>query len=969
MLKNAKKPILFIRLPLTLAIVGCLYGPALFAQEAVETKPAPEKIATEASEVEDGPKSDEATTLDRVTVTGSLISRLGFDTISPVQVITADTSISVGQLDTASILQTTSVAAGSTQISNQFSGFVIEGGTGTQSLSLRGLDANRTLVLLDGRRPGPAGTRGQVGAFDLNVIPSIILQRAEILKDGGGSIYGSDAVAGVVNLITRKNVDKTELSVDATVPFDSGGTRYNISGATGWNFDSGNVVAAFQWFDAKPLKVGDRDFFKCSTELVRDAQGNVIPYEDRSITRGTPLEGCLNLYANTVIDFGNRQRYVPSPDGVSAGPIPGYRPRRNRPFNPATGAAAFYEDVQNFDFFGDTHIFTGQERASLFTSADFNFGDINWSGQFLYNNRQTESRRFRQFFPTINGVPLGFAGDVQPIMPFRSDQNINVDYFYLATGLGGIFGPQTAWNWRVDTSYTRSDGDYEVLSIVADRSGDIRFDTDGALPVNFFDPGFLSGERINELQDAVGEFHTGNTIYDQFVVTATATGEIMELPAGAVGAAVGTEFRRYSIDDQPSELERSGNLWGSTSAQPTVGRDYVHEIFAEIDVPLISGKPGFEQLSFNGSARTFNYDTTDGSDFVWKAGLGWQIIPSVRLRATRGTSFRAPGLYELYLGNLTGFVGQLGIDPCIDWGNSSNPNIQANCAADGIPADYAGGGSSATIITGGGFGVVKPESSEAFTAGIVLTPTFADLSISVDYFEIDVRDQISQLGGASIVGSCYALPVFPNAFCGLFDRNPATANEPFRVTEVRDSYININQQLVRGYDLNLRYDHEFGFGKLEIESQFTKTIEDIQLLFDTAQASGFNTNDQNGIISRPQLVGNLRTALTRGDWTYTWFMRYVEATENFFVDPVGLYRGTSNAVYDIRAQSRLYHTLAVRYQSGNWDAVLGVENILDDVPPNISSGVGSTRYGTVPAFATQYDWYGRSGFLRVNYQF
>ena len=232
------------RLPLALAVMTSLYGPYLFAQQAEQNNETNEETTQDGEQ----PKQ-----LEKVTVTGSLISRLGFDSVSPVQIITADTSTTLGQLDTASILQTTNVAAGSTQINNQFSGFVVEGGNGVQTLSLRGLGANRTLVLLDGRRPGPAGTRGQVGAFDLNVIPSAILQRVELLKDGGGSIYGSDAVAGVANLITRKSVDRTQVTFQTDLPFESGGSNYQIAGATGWDFDNGSVIAAFQWFDAEPL--------------------------------------------------------------------------------------------------------------------------------------------------------------------------------------------------------------------------------------------------------------------------------------------------------------------------------------------------------------------------------------------------------------------------------------------------------------------------------------------------------------------------------------------------------------------------------------------------------------------------------------------------------------------------------------------------------------------------------------------
>ena len=125
-----------------------------------------------------------------------------------------------------------------------------------------------------------------------------------------------------------------------------------------------------------------------------------------------------------------------------------------------------------------------------------------------------------------------------------------------------------------------------------------------------------------------------------------------------------------------------------SSAVTTKGDDNVKEIFAEAEVPLLKGKPMFESLSLNLSARAFDYASVHDDDFVWKAGLSWQINPTVRLRATKGTSFRAPGLYELYLGNLSGFLAQTSIDPCLKWGESNNDFLKANCAAAGIPADY-----------------------------------------------------------------------------------------------------------------------------------------------------------------------------------------------------------------------------------------------------------------------------------------
>ena len=973
------------KLPLFVAMLGCLYGMPALAQEAGTKKP-------DAAKQEEAKKKDEPKELDKVTVTGSLLKRLEYDTIAPVQVISADVSVDVGQINTAEFLQKSSVAAGSTQISNQFAGFVVEGGTGVQTINLRGLGAQRTAVLLNGQRPGPAGTRGQVLAFDLNVIPQSILQRAKIVKDGSSSIYGSDALAGVVNLITRKNFNGPEFSFTGRTPQQGGSETVSFSIANGWNFAKGNIAAAAEYYLQEPLRFGDRSFLSCAQDLVWDKNGNRIDRQDRSILAGTPLGGCsgTNLYINTVIDAVYGTRYIPSPTGNTIGLIPGYRPRTNANYGPNNSGQAYFEDALNFSRFGEQQLIDRQERFSVFATSDFNLGAVNWTTDFLFNRRGTDTHRWRQFFPLTGGTTAilssyrytdgsSFASPVQsgiaqPVMPFPSDQKIRINYYYLRTGLDGLIGNTDTWSWTTNLSYTRSEGDYSVLSILKSKSGDVdpalRPWTGGRSPsVNYFDPCFLSGQCMDQLVAAVGAWHTGHTVYDQYLVNAVATGEAFNMPAGPVGVAIGAEYRNFGLNDQPSQQERSGDLWGQSSAVVTKGRDHVKELFTEVEVPLLKGLPAFESLNLNMSARAFDYASVGDSDYVWKLGLGWQIIPAVRLRATKGTSYRAPGLYELYLGNLSSFVSQASIDPCINWGQSTNDYIRANCAAAGIPSNFAGATSSATVISQGGSGVLKPETSNALTAGIVFTPTSWPFSMAIDYFSYTVRDQITQLTAATILGGCYGAEVYPNQFCSLFVRNPSTdPTAPNKIETVYQKYVNVNRQKVRGYDLLSRYDGNFSFGKLELEAQATYVMEDFEEFFSTSSASGFSTSNRNGAIGRPKLVGNLRSTFKRGDWSWTWYMNYVGETKSLTLSPTFTYFGWTNAVRDIVAESRLYHTLSVRYEQPKWSVLFGIQNVADKAPPTISSGV-ATRYGNVPAFATQYDLLGRTFFSRIDFKF
>src|SRR5690625_100507 len=639
-------------------------------------------------------------------------------------------------------------------------------------------------------------------------------------------------------------------------PEKSGGENYRGSAGYGWNFDRGSAMVAAEYQLQRQLRLRDRDFLSCPRDNFFDADGNRLDWEDRSINAGTHLEGCEFMIISAVDDMLLGPRYVPAPDGNTIGPIPGFRPGNDAWYDEEP--QAWHEYVYALDPFLDEMAINKNERISLYGTTEFELdfgGGITWDTEWLYNRRETTSEGWRQFFPVIGSAGAGdivpgytYAGDpnwesgfgygtiARPIMPYPSNSNIKVDYYYAATGLEGSIG-NSLWTWRFDASYSRSDGDYTRNSIRRLISGDIQ--EPGVTmppPINYFDPGILTGANVNALVDAVGVNHTGNTVYDQAMGTAVVTGDLFDLPAGPLGIAVGAEYRYFSIDDQPSEHSMGGDLWGESSALVTKGSDNVAEAFAEIEVPLLAGSAPFESLTLNFSGRYFDYHTS-GSDSVWKGGLNWQLKPTVRLRSTYGTSYRTPALYELYLGDQTAFLGQAAVDPCILWGESNNDFLRANCAAAGIPEDFAGAAASATIVSGGGAGVLEPETSDAWNAGIILTPEFADFSLAVDYFEMTVKDQVSQLGAGGILGGCYGSPNFPNAFCDLFERNPGDhPTEPFKIETVYDSYLNVNKQKTRGVDVNFRYDHTFSIGRFVVENQSTWVFEDLEQLFDPSLA-------------------------------------------------------------------------------------------------------------------------------------
>lgn len=996
-----------------------------FAATAFAATPA---LAQESEEDEEEEQQQESRTTDRIVVTGSLLRRDEFSSSAPIQVITAETASLEGLLDTAEILQESSIAAGSTQINAQFGGFIVNGGPGVNTVSLRGLGAQRTLLLFNGRRFGASGVEGRVGAVDLNTVPQSVIQRIEILKDGAGSIYGSDAVAGVINVITRTEIDDPQLSVTASVPFEGGGESYTIDGAIGQSFDRGFVTLSASYNRQERLQRADRDYFTCPQDYVFDpvtgARIDRIETNPTSDNQGNFK--CFNSGVVNAVDVfaGGTRRLIIDPNWQSqpgGDYFEGFRARGGNGLFTQGGRTIGGNETDTDDpRLRAQDILPQTERLSVYLTGEYDVGPANVYGEVLYNNRQTDQIRNRQFFPW-SGNPLAFGFGVpgtnahmqginndftvgsdfgpafyaRPIALIPFNTQVDIDYFYGVVGANGEFGsnlgPLSNWTWDTHLSHSISDGSYTRTTVDArnvldffdprteithefDAGGNVvcrRVTTGESCPaINYFSTDFMAGNLTDEERAFLFPTDTGNTEFVQTLFNAVITGEAFELPAGPVGMALGVEYRRTEIDDQPGPLSFGGNQWGLTSAVATSGEDELYEAFAEFEVPLIAGQPFFEELTLSASGRVFDYKLYD-ADSVYKLGLNWQVNPVLRLRSTFGTSFRAPGLFELYLGDQTGFLTQ-GIDPCIEWGEITNENIRTNCAAAGIPDDYPGIGSSALSISQGGAGQLEPETSEALTFGMIVTPTGLNLSIALDYFEIEVSDQVAQLSGGAILGGCYAGDNFPNSFCDLFDRAPAGAVNQFNITEIRNQFINVNSQRTEGLDITLRYEHEFDFGELSYDLQGTWTFEDFVNTFEGVE--GFSTNEFNGTLGEPDFVAQSNLRFIRGDWTFSWFTDFVSRMSNeqlFTEGAFGDFRnqdGLQRAEYKRFTEPHLQHGASVRYRGADWVATAGVTNIFDEHPPAVSTGADN-RLGNVSLSATQFDLRGRSAFVQVTKSF
>jgi iron complex outermembrane receptor protein len=941
------------------------------------------------------PADDTAT---EIVVTGSRIRKSEFNSSAPVQVITAEKSSMSGMIDAAQILQSSSIASGSGQINNTFTGYVVDGGAGINTLSLRGLGAQRTLVLINGRRMPPAGVGGTVGPVDLNFIPQSMVARYEILKDGASSIYGSDAVAGVVNIITTKNFDGFHIEASGLKSEKDGADSYTASAMYGKTFDKGSILVSGEYFEQQELTFADRPGLACP-QLLRYSTT-----DGSRADRIDPRTGefkCYNaagVWGGAIINAYTGDYYFYAP-GHTSGPLNDYV------LYDGTASTVVWENDNPAPALNTTAI-SPVKRVSLFAQGQWRPDWLNGAElytELMFGERKSSQRGWAQLFPyysshsSVNILPSVFPDSwgygpnqlyAQPITIFQSDASQKVD---LGRFLGGVRGTLSSWNWDAYASYSKSVGKYDNTAIYADRVNwgtgfdqvnHVEIDECGAgapagcVPLNLFSPDAQSTGKLTQAEyDYYFTVDHGRTDYSQFIAEATATGDIMQLPAGALGGAFGVSFRKDEINDTPGALARAGNSYNRTSAGITKGSDQLKEAYGELEIPVVRGKFLFEDLTLSLSGRYSDYDSV-GDATTYKVGFNWALDNIFRVRGTAGTSFRAPALYELFLNDQTSYLDQLAVDPCINYDKigadgefAVNSTIRANCAADGVPGDYTGNGSSAVITTGGGLDL-EPETSYATTLGFVLTPPNTGFKFAMDVWKTKISNQISS-NGAAVVGACYGSVQFRSqpGFCDNFVRDmDPTSSRYNEILTIDGSYRNIPTEETAGIDFTVSYEHEFNFGTLSSDAQFSW-----YKYYKSQQFEGAVIDDYVGTIGNPNWVGDVQTKFTHKDWQVAWTFNYTGAASNLgWYGEIG---GNAAGTYTYKASVPPFvtHDLEVRYRGKSFDVIAGINNVLDDSAPEIGDGLYSgsaSRLGNYP-FSSQYysGLIGRQFYLNVSKDF
>ncbi|RYY03793.1 MAG: TonB-dependent receptor [Gammaproteobacteria bacterium] len=967
------------------------------------------------------PDASEAT---EVTVVGSRIRRTTFDSPSPLQVVTREDATAAGFNSTSDLLQSASVTGGASQINNSYGSYVTDGGPGANTISLRGLGAGRTLVLINGRRVAPAGTRGAVGSADLNVLPTSMVERVEILRDGASSIYGSDAIGGVVNVITKDKVDGLTIEGDFNLPTEGAGeqSRFSISG--GKSDDRWSISGSLDYYERSNLTLGDRDWARCNSDGLRDPETResldyIDPKTGKSKCYTVSGTGSNGVTINTIgtqsispdnyADFGLLAPPVGAP-GTTTGIFTRFRPNAA-----ITTGLVGYEgvggggnDINVRDTFDprmlNTNLISPAKIFTAFVQGKYDLqtlGDAELYFEMLSHHRSSQQTDFRQLSLDYRyGSPLipanlGFADfapdqgtsdgndvGVRAFIGFGSDHSEQTLRFNKPTvGIKGDITFLPDWKYDAYVSYSKSDADYRMQSFLTDK---LTYSTDAvAAPagidaalvrdgltcqINITNPeekcivapmltaATIGGTLPQDFKNYVFRDVVGNTAYSEAVYSATIDGPLYTLPAGKIQGVLGVEHRRAKINDQPNENSISGNLYNLTSAAPTVGKDNVTEVFTEIEVPLLAKVPFAEELTLNGSYRYTDYDSY-GSDTTYKVGLVYSPTTWLSLRGTKGTSFRAPALFEQYQGATSGFL-QSSEDPCNDYGEKGDI-LAANCASElpGQPTFQATQGIETTDVGGAAAGLYA-ETSENITYGIIVQPALGDsteLSFAMDYFDIKIKNGVSQAGAEEILKRCYESPEFHSGggLCRLVSRDPTTTQ-----LFVSDSFTNLSTENSRGVDFSARFQQDVGPGKLLVDLNTTRYYSQSNKIFKEDELK-----EENGWIEAPEWSGTADISYSINAYRFSYGIEWIGPMDGYTYaeeDP-------ADSVFDFKTPSYLTHRISARYEAETWEATLGVRNLTNEIPPTISALVYD-RVGNSPLYSG-YDYVGRQVFVNVAVHF
>lgn len=937
----------------TLAIVAALAHPAMAQSTTASDDKAQVAQADPAQALEE---------LDEIIVTGTRLPVTGFATPTPVTVVG---EVDLQRQGVASVADMLNTLPSFRPQSTPATVGIFSSNAGANLADLRGLGAQRTLVLVNGRRFVASTIAGSgnspSGSVDLNMIPTALIERSEVVTGGASAAYGSDAVAGVVNVILNTDLKgvRGSLQYGRSEEGDNREVYATLAGGTDFADGRGHIVIGGEYSDNNG--VGDcysRDWCAESYNTISNPtpQTNGLARTILLPNARTATSSFGGLITNGVlrgIEFKPDGSYFNHDYGTYYATAPAYA---NGGLFQSGGSAdpvnGFYNNfplvapVERFS--GLTHMkYQATDDIELFMEASYGRTEAQTIGASSRNTGNITIQRDNAYLPAALRAQLQTAGQTSFSMGRVSNDigpplaDVTRETYRIVSGASGSISPE--WHWDAYYQYGRTNYEQETRNTqITDNfaravdavdqgllqtgvaNGNIVCRSTltqptnplvaGCKPLNLFGENRFSPDAIAYAYGTAWQ----RTHLIQQVGSANLQGTVAELPAGPLSLAAGAEYRVESVAGSADPIS-SALRFITSSGQSIAGPNTkVKEGYAEIGVPLLKSVPLAESLSINGGVRLTDYSTS-GSVWSWKAGMSWEPTDFLRLRGTRSRDIRAPNFFELYAPASTSF--QLLTDP-------------------------RNGGSALTSVVLSGNAKLRPEIAKTWTAGAVLTP-LDDLQLSADYFDINLNGAITTLGGQVIINRCNA---GATDLCSLITRNATTG----AITSVNNANLNLNTLTTRGVDIEARYQFDLGEGELTLRALGTYlfdliTIDATGTSVNRAGMNGAPTSQPSGL---PTFTGTLSATYALGDFTGTLQSRYVSR---------GVYNATLIGPHQDGYAATLANSISDNYVGSYWMFNLNaqydltfndtkvqvfgiVNNLFDRDPPNdLPSSFGVTN--------------------------
>ncbi|NNF50107.1 MAG: TonB-dependent receptor [Woeseiaceae bacterium] len=946
-----------------------------------------------------GTDADEA--LEEVVVTGSRIRRDPLNEAVAIMEVGNQDLERTGLTNLGDALRQMPITGSA--INSQFnvpgnSGFPQDGsgiGAGAVQLAIRNVGAKRTLVLVDGRRwVAGASASGVPSAVDLNTIPDNVIDRIEVLQDGASAIYGSDAIGGVVNIITKQNYEgfKVDAQTGSYIS-DSDGESTQFSALWGGGSDTTHVVFSASYKEEKGIETANRSrsAFPNPDATSCDVPGTFCSsFTPQARVIFGPNQDFLQLVLNDGV-LNDGMANVPTCDPDIPGDCLG------------TGDWHAWSNADRFNYNGPGFNFlkTPNERANFYTNVRHQLSDnITMFARLSYTKRSSETKAAPEPLCFGNGCGNRINDNIlisalNPYNPFGIDLSVangNLEFigrrplesggrlffqdtntYMYSMGLEGEFDANgRSFYWDLTGAYGDNSGFQEKYNShnaakLAVALGDpaVCAQVPNCVPFNLFGGQGPAGNGsiTQEMLDYVT--YTQRDYSEQTLknIGFNIGGDLADMSAGPLAFAAGLEYRDHEGSYRPDPIAERGETAG-IPAGSTAGAFDVTEAYAELNVPLLAGVSGADYAEVNVAARVSDYSTF-GNESTYKASGLWRPVEDLSLRASFSTGFRAPGIGELFGGAAREDFTFL--DPCADYtailgssaGGRDTPqpaNIQANCASFGVPEGLGQTNPQLSAVSAGN-ALLEAEESDNWTLGLVYSPSWSDnqdwtdgITFSIDYYNLEIDNAVQGRDPGDLIDAC-AETADPTLCAGV----PRTSSGQLDV--VNNTLQNIGAIEASGFDVAVNYlSPETSFGQFNVRLNATKLSEYEERTTNPDGSVSINDltgqhTDETFARAFPDLRLNTTIDWMRDRWNGSLVFRW---TDDMTTDD------GSNL------DSAMFTDLRLSYNPDIMgDALtftLGLNNVLDEDPP-VCFPCGVIGLSTV-----SHDLPGRVGYLKVTYE-